>query len=273
VKSAARPSFRTPIARALAPIFVITLVWGWATRDELYVTAERGAGYALGIVGLACMTLLLAYSVRKRWSRIRGAGPLRHWFAVHMLLGVVGPIAILFHANFRMGSLNSTVALLCVVLVAASGVAGRLIYPRIHFGLYGRRVSVRDLEGVIANAEGAVARIGTRVPELARIVEDFRSDVESAGSHRAGIRRIVRTRTRARAARRACVDALGRSATSAQDADEAMGILSSYFDNACRVAEFGAYERVFSLWHAVHMPLCVMLFLAAAVHVVAVHLY
>ena len=50
-------------------------------------------------------------------------------------------------------------------------------------------------------------------------------------------------------------------------------ILSTYFDTARRAAEFSAYERVFSLWHAVHLPLCVMLFVAAAIHVLAVHLY
>jgi hypothetical protein len=40
-----------------------------------------------------------------------------------------------------------------------------------------------------------------------------------------------------------------------------------------RLAEFSFYERVLSLWHAMHLPLCVLLFGAAAIHVVAVHLY
>ena len=72
-----------------------------------------------------------------------------------------------------MGSLNSTIALACVVLVAASGVAGRLIYPRIHFGLYGRRASVREVEGLISDTEGAVARIAATSPELTRIIDRF----------------------------------------------------------------------------------------------------
>ena len=40
-----------------------------------------------------------------------------------------------------------------------------------------------------------------------------------------------------------------------------------------RVAEFGFYERVLSLWHALHVPLAVVLFSAAVVHVIAVNLY
>jgi hypothetical protein len=40
-----------------------------------------------------------------------------------------------------------------------------------------------------------------------------------------------------------------------------------------RVAEFQAYERLFSLWHALHLPLIFMLIVAAVVHIVAVHVY
>ena len=40
-----------------------------------------------------------------------------------------------------------------------------------------------------------------------------------------------------------------------------------------RVAEFQGYERLFSLWHALHIPLIFMLIIAAVVHVIAVNVY
>ena len=40
-----------------------------------------------------------------------------------------------------------------------------------------------------------------------------------------------------------------------------------------RVAEFNAYERLFALWHKVHIPFFVLLFLSVIVHVFVVHLY
>ena len=46
-----------------------------------------------------------------------------------------------------------------------------------------------------------------------------------------------------------------------------------YTRSVRELARFRAYERVFGLWHAVHLPLCVLLFVAAVVHVVAVNLY
>jgi hypothetical protein len=39
------------------------------------------------------------------------------------------------------------------------------------------------------------------------------------------------------------------------------------------VVEFAAFERLFSLWHALHLPLFLMLLVAGVVHVVAVHVY
>jgi len=39
------------------------------------------------------------------------------------------------------------------------------------------------------------------------------------------------------------------------------------------VVQFRVWERVFALWHAVHVPLAFLLFAAAFVHVVAVHMY
>jgi hypothetical protein len=54
---------------------------------------------------------------------------------------------------------------------------------------------------------------------------------------------------------------------------ETADAVAAYVEGIRKVAEFNAYERLFSLWHAFHLPFCVMLFLAAAVHVVAVNMY
>jgi hypothetical protein len=40
-----------------------------------------------------------------------------------------------------------------------------------------------------------------------------------------------------------------------------------------RVAEFAGYERLFSMWHALHIPLIFMLAAAAVIHVIAVNVY
>ena len=67
--------------------------------------------------------------------------------------------------------------------------------------------------------------------------------------------------------------ALRRFATRRAQSESTRRALSDYLAAARQVAEFSVYERVFSLWHAFHLPLCFLLFTATLVHVIAAHLY
>jgi len=250
------------------------IVWGWSTRAELYVTPQAGFGYFLGILGTALMVLLLAYSLRKRLPRMRSWGAIRYWFGIHMVLGILGPVAILFHANFKMGSVNSSVAMACVLLVSSSGVIGRFIYPKIHHGLYGSRASLRELkQRAELSRSAALGPVTAASPGLGR---DLAALETLATADELGLIgsfwRFVSLPLRIRSVRRRWRRSL-RSSLAPARAREAEASVAAYLERLRRVAQFRAYERLFSLWHAFHLPLCVMLFLAAAVHVVAVHMY
>jgi hypothetical protein len=49
--------------------------------------------------------------------------------------------------------------------------------------------------------------------------------------------------------------------------------VTGYLVAVRNVAQFRFHERMFALWHVLHVPLLVVLVAAAVVHVVAVHLY
>jgi hypothetical protein len=49
--------------------------------------------------------------------------------------------------------------------------------------------------------------------------------------------------------------------------------LRTYLETVRRVAGFTFYERLFSLWHVLHLPLFLMLVISGSIHVYAVHLY
>ena len=235
------------------------LVWGWCVRSEVYLNAEFGLGYALGIVGTSMMLLLLVYSLRKRLGVMRTWGRIPRWLEVHMALGLLGPTAVLFHSNFELGSLNSSVALACVLLVSISGVVGRVIYPKIHRGLSGRRADVRELREAARAARGALGRLLDAKPELEREVAAL--EALSLGGGRGFLASSGRSwslRRRARAIESRVSDPTA---------------LRGYTAALRSVADFRTYERLFALWHAFHLPFCIMLFTAAAVHVVAVHMY
>jgi hypothetical protein len=262
---------RRPFGFRLATAACLGLVaWGWNVREETYFTAASGPGYALGIAGTAMMVGLLLYSLRKRLSFMRSWGPIQRWFAIHMMLGVLGPVAILFHANFRLGSLNSTIALACVLVVASSGLVGRFIYPKVNLGLSGRRASLTELRIAAEKRRAPLGELLANCPALARELSRFEAAALALGPGARLPWRLALFGGATRRARRRARRALKRARLKSRPRVRAV---NGYLDAVRRVAEYTVYDRIFSLWHAFHLPLCGLLFAAAALHVIAVHMY
>ena len=113
-------------------IFItVLLISGFLGRDESYLSPTDGMGYALGIIGGSLMLLLLFYPLRKSWRVMQNWGPIKYWFQLHMLFGVLGPVLVLFHSNFSLGSTNSNLALFSMLIVAGSGLIGRYLCVKI----------------------------------------------------------------------------------------------------------------------------------------------
>jgi len=273
LQAAPRRALLLPVVTAVC---AVALGVGYHLRDEMYLTPDAGLGYGLGVAGLTAMAALLLYSLRKRARALWSLGPLRHWFHVHMLLGVLGPVMILFHANFEARSMNAAVALWAMLIVAGSGFIGRFAYARVHLGLFGQRETLRDVMARANESRSALHRALSAVPSVAKCVTEFEAQVlEPPRDVFAELWRVVllghRTRKVQRRARALLRDVPPASLPASADA--VARALGSHLRLVRRVAEFGFYERVLALWHALHVPLCVVLFIAAAIHVVAVHLY
>lgn len=267
-------------------VIIAALYDGWHNRNDQLLTAESGAGYILGIVGGSMMLSMFFYSLRKRARFMRRMLPIRYWFQTHMTLGVLGPTLILYHANFRLGSLNSRVALLCMLVVAGSGLVGRFIYTRIHVGLYGKKAS---LESLRLDADRIKEVFSTELPFAPALVarlEAYEQMVQTppAGVLGGALRHLtlgIRTRVTYLALRR-----LVRRLSAAEG--RARGWRRHQRRAVCRqvcrhvglhlatvrkVSELSFYERLFSLWHLLHVPLFIMMVISAVVHVIAVHMY
>ena len=107
------------------------------------------------------MLILLAYPIRKRMRPARKAvGSVGFWFRLHMLLGLLGPLAILYHARFSWGALNSAFALGSMIVVASSGLVGRYFYSRVHRGYSGRKLELRALKQEMDERLAAMAERG-----------------------------------------------------------------------------------------------------------------
>jgi hypothetical protein len=285
VPSAGRRRWLTPSRLFFSGAALITYL-GWRLPTERYVTPESGLGYWLGIIGGSMMLLLFLYSLRKRVRWLASLGSLTKWFEVHMVLGIVGPILILYHSNFTLGATNSNVTLFCMLTVVGSGLIGRYLYSRVHFGLHGRKVNLADLQAGAARLRAANSGI-TFLPELADRLDVQEARVLGSGPRLpvlslmkplvVWIRAIGARWQLHRYVRRALRAAARRSVTLGLHRKRLRRAAFAYVDQRLRatrrVAAFETYERLFSLWYVLHVPMLVALVIAASVHVIAVHVY
>jgi hypothetical protein len=264
----------------------LVLYLGWLSRGEQILTAESGLGYALGIIGGSMMLLLLLYPLRKQARFMRNIGPVKYWFRMHMTFGVLGPVCILYHCDFQLGSMNSNVALFCMLTVASSGLVGRYLYMNIHNGLYGSKSNLDELR---RDAEVIKQQLADRVefaPILLEQLDSFEQQAFETNSNvllrtlrklfigfsvwrlRMALRRHIRTEIHKQAAMgrfpNTELRALNRSLRQH---------VSARLESVRKIASLGLYERLFSAWHLLHFPLFLMLVLSGVVHVFAVHIY
>ena len=286
-----RPS---PVRRARATrrealglsLLTVLVLLACAIARSNWFTAGSDLGYWIGVGGGAAMLLLFAYPLRKRWRVVSQVGSTRFWFSLHMALGIAGPLLIIVHSTLRFGSVNATVAFISMALVAASGVIGRFLYTQIHHGLYGRRASLAELR---ERAGLDSAELGSKLafaPEVERQLNDFARRAEET-RHTGLVRplRFLALGLHAAAARRRCARettaALQRVAATQHWSAEKLArrieahrtLIARYLAAVQRVAQFVVFERLFSIWHVLHVPLVYMMVLSAIAHVIAVHMY
>lgn len=258
------------------------LVYGWMTRTSTGLNPENGWGYALGIIGGSLMLLLLFYPFRKRAKFLRSTGSVGFWFRFHMLLGLVGPIAILYHSRFSWGALNSAVALNAMLIVAGSGLIGRFLYSRVHRGYSGRKLEVRALLNEMHELEESLDRLGQVGATVKAYLTPYEKAAVTAGSSfwnsaSAVLQLGVSTRRSQLQIRQevsAAFQSVGAEGADARQVRrELLARTSAYFTAVRRAGEFAFYDRMLRLWHILHLPLFFILIATAILHVIAVHMY
>ena len=266
---------------------VVVVLWvGWLNRDDNGLTPESGVGYWLGIAGSSLMLLLLLYPLRKRMKWLRALGTVAFWFRAHMILGVFGPVLILLHANFRLGSINSNVALVAMLVVAISGVVGRYLYSKIHHGLYGRKAEVRE---ILADADALKVAIGADLPVADHVVSQLSAFAQLGAVAPRGVligllllpvvsvrASVIRMRLIAEARQVITVEGrrLGWSRKVRRRRLAGVAeLVTLHIATVKKAAAFAFYERLFRLWHVFHLPLFFVLVISAAIHIFAAHFF
>jgi hypothetical protein len=113
--------------------------------------------------------------------------------------------------------------------------------------------AARALAGRSGAASSLLALLGLRLrgrSERARLMRETEQHVRVTGKEHRWSWRVTRKRSR-----------------------NVRELLGRFFEAVNKAAAFAFYERLFALWHVLHVPFFILLVLTAIVHVFAVHLY
>jgi len=278
------------LERIAAPIFTVViailLYWGWNNREEYLVTPEWGAGYWLGLIGGVIFLLIFIYPMRKKFRFLRNAGSIKIWFNLHMLMGILAPVMVIFHCNFSLGATNSNIALYSMLLVVASGVAGRYIYAQIHYGLFGTKARLDELIEISQKARKLLGHTFGLAPAIEQKIKRFEAYVTyPSKSLFSFIPRkvfigvstwvtyfILRRRLKVIIATQARLKGWN-TEQEQQFYTESCQLIGILLSAIRKMAVFTFYEKLFHNWHRIHVVFFSMLLVTGSVHVLVVHMY
>jgi len=285
--------------RFISIVGIITFVGFFVVYPQkLYKPGEAlfDFGYNLGLIGGLMMVLLLLYPLRKRIKFFENLGFLPFWFKWHMVLGILGPLFIIFHSTYHFyipfihpqGSTNAAVAMYCMLLVSGSGTFGRFFYTKIHNGLYGRQATVNDIRSEMEQTRN-IKSMFSFAPHVESTLEAFRAHAEKIGQGTGyGFVNFIKVGFQATWLKRSLSKELqqimeNQAEENNYNAQQLAGMDVMYLDYRAKIeaylravrdsAQFHTYERLFSWWHVFHIPLVYMMVFSALYHVYAVHAY
>lgn len=285
-KSGAENALRWVWRLAIALLAGVLAILAWLVAFGRVLDPGSSLGYNLGLAGGLLMLSLFLYPLRKRIRALEQVGSMQLWFRYHMLAGICGPLLVLFHSTFTVKSMNGGVALYAMLLVACSGIVGRFLYRHIHSGLYGRQLSLADAR---TGLEEATARLGTVFALQTDIQPRLKAFSEAAFCRLDNIAlrlwRFITLRWKGRHLAKA-IRSDAKRALSRLGREErlprreliinyrlARAQIDAYIEAVVLTSQLAVWERLFSLWHIIHIPFIYLLVLSGIIHVVAVHMY
>jgi hypothetical protein len=273
--------------RILAYLILLALtIMFWWVAEERPFTPGSDLGYNLGLVGGLMMLTLLLYPIRKYWGKLSNFGSLRAWFVIHILFGVLGPVLVLLHSTFKLGSFNASMAFWSMVVVTLSGLGGRFVFTHVYFELGNRQAAQWEAErGLKKRADGGTHALDF-APEVRKWLEEYRELAYSAQFHRwRKFSRVIGGFWQKKRFIERCDAAILHAITKEMHAQNwaparASGeirvlhtLVAGYVEKVDQAARFTLLVNTLSWWQIMHVPFVYVLALSGIAHVVAVHMY
>jgi len=257
---------------AFAAVLIITLVYlGVVVWADAIPSASDLFGHGLGIVGFLLMLATeTLYSIRKRSKRARW-GRMSTWLNIHIFTGIVGPFMVLLHTSWKFQGLAG-LTLLLTALMVLSGFIGRYIYTAVPRSVEGLELENEWLKEAISKshdelnlwckthpkeAREMALRLGIaredETPNIDMLINRFKPGWIQRVRWRLALRRL--------------------DPTDRLLLGQLQELLSAQARLSQQVLSLATTRRMFSLWHMIHIPLGLILFTAALIHIIATVYY
>jgi hypothetical protein len=228
----------------------------------------------------AGIMILLActYSLAKHFKIFRpGGGMMKAWLRVHIAFGVIGPLLGIVHSTFTFHSINGGVVLVSMLLVFVSGVMGRYLYSKVHYGLGGKRAQINDVQNILnetvcSHSQDQLDAFKRNTLAASKSIGRASWHLFWYGLNSRILRRRVVSRTRSELKTALKAKTLTRSQYKLE-LKQAKKQVNAYLTVLRKVAFFSFYERFFAFWRHAHVPLLYLLLISGVAHVFYVHMY
>ncbi len=251
---------------ALIAMVIITLFYLLVQTTSREIPAASSFwGHSLGVLGFLLMVMTeTLYSFRKRSKRGARWGKMSSWLEFHIFTGIVGPFMVLLHPGWQFQGLAGVLSLITLLMVF-SGFFGRYIYTAIPRANNGAEIDLQELEMSARRYEAELARL--KHQEKTQPIQKFN---ENSGTVLNVLFRFwmdVRTNLNILTLR------TGSSGPVKQAELELLRVRRKFEQEQRQINNLAAARRLLSLWHAIHVPLGLTLFLVALLHIGATIYY
>jgi hypothetical protein len=231
----------------------------WLLRDDHPLPRPASPlGLELGVAATAVMLTNFLYALRKRWGALAGLGRLSSWLDLHVFVGVMSPLLILFHAAYRANNGLARFTYGSLGVVVCTGLIGRYVYGLVPSGSAGEvpdlldqrerlRIRLAPLLGGLAPLEVLLVEAGAPPSHAPFLSQLLASAPEAVGFR---LRLAVWMRVLPAASREEVREGLQRLHRLRQQAGLAGGI-----------------KRLMRVWRGLHVTLAILLVVALTAHV------
>ena len=257
---------------AFIAIIFITLGYLFMTITLQGIPAASGFfGHSIGILGFILMLCTeTLYTLRKR-SRNARWGRMASWLQFHIFTGIVGPYMVLLHTSWKFNGLAG-IALLLTIVVVLSGFLGRYIYTAVPRSVDGIEIEAGVLQSEIERSREAVEVWMTGQPESLR-----RMALRLSGPSEANQSTLFvifgRTLQDWSFRYRWWLEKNRMNARVRSQVNQLELLIRRQRTLRQQLNSLAMARRLLSLWHTIHIPIGMVLFTAAFIHMVAAIYY